>query len=565
MDLGKRILLLICLSWIFYISHSSLFAAHIRGGFITATLLENNTLSYRISLTAFVDAGSTIMFGGGSLDFGDGSEPINFEAGKPDFYKLLDEEVALNVFYADHSFPGPGTFTIGYREFNRNGGIDNMENSESTPFYVEAQILIDPYLGANSSVKILNYFPFKNKTNQPYFFPLNVIDPDGDSISIELSIPLQDKDVSVANYFVPANFDGNKILSQIQLHVPANEIIWANPLEEGEFNYAVKIREWRFNPSENTWINVGYTTLDFQMIILERTDQPPDVIGFGDTAILASVPFNSSFTIRDDNAERLRVCISENIPGADEFVTSIDQEIYYPAPVMGDISITPFDDLRRSNPYKIVIFVNPEEFNSTSTQKSSMLWISDKAGKPEAPNGLKTHFAFQNTIILGWQDLSDLEAGYTVERADSFFPEFIRIAALPENTTVFTDANVIPNRDYYYRVRAIGTEGSSYSDILEVREMDIITGISDQVAMEDFFVYPNPTDKFLIIPFNDRSHVPTYIKIIDMTGKMKSLFNPHYPLNTVNITIPIGDLLPGTYLLQLEYPDHSLGRKFIKN
>jgi hypothetical protein len=115
--------------WILYGIHEPLLATHIIGGFISATLTNNNTLTYRIALNSFFDAGSTVLFGGGLKDFGDGSNPAPFESGNPDFSKLLDEVVAMDIFEVDHSFPGPGAYTIGYREFNRIAALpeNNME------------------------------------------------------------------------------------------------------------------------------------------------------------------------------------------------------------------------------------------------------------------------------------------------------------------------------------------------------------------------------------------------------------------------------------------------------
>jgi hypothetical protein len=565
MELRKRAIVFLAVCTLANLSCPALQATHIRGGYITATLIDNNNLTYRITLSSLTDTGSTVLFGGGQMDFGDGSEPVMFEAGNPDYFELLDPQVALCVFETVHSFPGPGEYTIGYREFNRNASIANMDNSVNTSFYVETTIVIDPYMGPNSSARILNYFPFNNKLNAPYVFPVMARDPDGDSISIEPTIPLMDLDEPVRNYFVPSNFEGNRIISQMQLHVPANDIVWANPLEEDEYNFAVKILEWRFSQSVNSWINVGHTVFDFQIIIQELTDQKPVIRNFGDTAILASQPFNSSFTILDDAADTLKIIISDNLPGMHEFQTDFDQELYYATPFTGNFSINNPETLLRPDPYKIVISVNPKGYSSTALQESVFIWVSDKTGIPPAPAGLKMDLAFRDRIMISWEDQSENEAGFTVERADSFFPDFIRIAALPENATGYSDGNVIPNRDYYYRVRAIGTGGSSYSEILEVREMDIITGSDDPNMEEDFLFYPNPAKDHLEVRFNDPARLPVSLQIIDLKGKsMFSLRSHEYSRVETTITIPVMDLSSGIYFLILDYDGFRSVRKFLK-
>jgi hypothetical protein len=389
-------------------------------------------------------------------------------------------------------------------------------------------------------------------------------DPDGDSISIEATVPMQDKGVPVSNYFDPSNFEGNRIISQMQLHVPANDIVWANPLEEDEYNFAVKILEWRFSQSENSWINVGHTVFDFQIIIQERTDNTPVVRDFGDTAILASQPFQQTFTILDDASDTLKIRISENLPSMVELQTDFDQELYYATPFTGNFSINDPEPLLRQDPYKIALSVNPKEYSSTALQESAFIWVTDKTGIPPAPDGLKTDLAFRNMVIISWEDNSENEAGFVVERADSFFPDFIRIAALPENTTGYSDGNVIPNRNYYYRVKAIGTGGSSYSGILEVSEMDIITAMNEQSTGEEILLYPNPAYDHLVINFKNPLKLPSCLEVLDMTGKSKYHLNMDEAPGDLSIFLPVFNLSSGIYFLVFEYDGFRSVRKFVK-
>jgi hypothetical protein len=73
------------------------FGTHIRAGEIIATLIDCQSNTYRISLIGYTDTGSTVLFGGGIMNFGDGSEEQLFEAGNPDFFQDLGDEVALNI------------------------------------------------------------------------------------------------------------------------------------------------------------------------------------------------------------------------------------------------------------------------------------------------------------------------------------------------------------------------------------------------------------------------------------------------------------------------------------
>ena len=111
-------------------------ATHIRAGEITAELISCQNYSYKFTLTGYTDLTSDVLFGGGEMNYGDGNIDT-FEAGQPDFFQDLGDERAINIFYSQHTFPGPGIYTISYREHNRNPDIVNMDNSVNTSFYVE--------------------------------------------------------------------------------------------------------------------------------------------------------------------------------------------------------------------------------------------------------------------------------------------------------------------------------------------------------------------------------------------------------------------------------------------
>jgi subtilisin family serine protease len=82
--------------------------------------------------------------------------------------------------------------------------------------------------------------------------------------------------------------------------------------------------------------------------------------------------------------------------------------------------------------------------------------------KPIRPTGLAVALN-NNNAILTWQDNSNIETGYIVERkVDN--SNWNVIARLPANTTSYTDNN-LASMTYYYRVKAVyNTEESLYSN-----------------------------------------------------------------------------------------------------
>jgi hypothetical protein len=161
-------------------------ATHIRAGEVTATLISCQNYTYRFTITGYTDLGSDVKFGGGEINFGDGVIET-FETDKPDYEEDLGDLRAIVIFYKEHTFPGPGIYKVSFREFNRNEGIVNMDNSVQTPFYVETEIKIDPFFGCNNTPVLLNPPIDDACVGVTYLHNAGAIDVDGDSLSYEIT------------------------------------------------------------------------------------------------------------------------------------------------------------------------------------------------------------------------------------------------------------------------------------------------------------------------------------------------------------------------------------------
>ena len=134
--------------------NSTMLAHHLRAGDVTARLVSCQSNTYIITVTGYTDTRVSLEFGYEILDMGDGTF-VNLdtcEAIKKDF----GDNVTEKVIQIEHTFPGPGVYTIRYHEPNRNDGVLNMDRSGYTAFYVDAQITIDPYFYCNNTPVFLN-------------------------------------------------------------------------------------------------------------------------------------------------------------------------------------------------------------------------------------------------------------------------------------------------------------------------------------------------------------------------------------------------------------------------
>lgn len=265
------------------------YATHLRAGEITVERLSCTSLTFRITITVYTNTGSPIKFGRGVLDYGDGSQPhITPERDniiRPD----LGGGIGTVSYSINHTFPGPGRYNISYLEPNRNGGILNMFNSLETRFYLETVINIDPLLGCSNSPRLLVPPIDKGCTGAAWFHNPGAFDPDGDSLSFELTIPKKEKDLDVNGYRDPnskefydrigipfgqgnENKNGSPTFS---INPTSGTLIWDAPGAAGEYNIAFMIKEWR--KIAGTWVQLGSVTRDMQIIIEDCNNKRPEL------------------------------------------------------------------------------------------------------------------------------------------------------------------------------------------------------------------------------------------------------------------------------------------------
>jgi gliding motility-associated-like protein len=298
------------LSLLFLIGvYTNIFATHIRAGEITATLISCQNYTYRFTVTGYTDLGSDVIFGGGEINYGDGVVE-EFPTGEYDYFEDLGDLRAVNIYFKEHTFPGPGVYKISFREFNRNADIVNMDNSVNTPFYVETVIIIDPYFGCNNTPVLLNPPIDDACVGVTYLHNAGAIDADGDSLSYEFTIPKQDQDIPVTNYRFPDDHDISNYNAQNEdktgpasfvLDQETGDIIWNAPGGEGEYNWAFKIIEWR--KIDGQWFQMGYVTRDMQVNVTDCDNEPPEIEPPPDTCVVAGDFLQETITATDPDGD----------------------------------------------------------------------------------------------------------------------------------------------------------------------------------------------------------------------------------------------------------------------
>lgn len=93
----------------------------------------------------------------------------------------------------------------------------------------------------------------------------------------------------------------------------------------------------------------------------------------------------------------------------------------------------------------------------------------------DAPTGLEVTNADLSAVLLSWDDNSNDEVSFIIERSEITSNNFVELALLDANMTVYNDLTIQPLSDYYYRVKMTNSsEETGYSEIKYIKTLPAI-------------------------------------------------------------------------------------------
>ena len=271
-------------------------ATHNRAGEITYKKTGN--LSYDVTITTYTYAPSYADRCELEIQWGDGTSSIlprtNGNAGmNPNGIQcthlgvIVGTDIKKNEYKANHVYPSPGNYIIFLNDPNRNLGIVNIPNSVNTPFYIETELTINPFLGANNSPVLLNP-PIDNAcVGEPFVHNPGAYDADGDSLSYKFIKCKGENGKDIPGYTTPQT---SKTFS---INAVTGDLLWDSPVLQGEYNVAILITEWRHG------IKIGSIIRDMQIMVAACDNHPPVIKTINDTCIVAGTKLSFMVSAKD--------------------------------------------------------------------------------------------------------------------------------------------------------------------------------------------------------------------------------------------------------------------------
>lgn len=330
-------------------------ATHNRAGEITYRHVEGTT--YEVTITTYTKASVvadrpwlSLLWGDEGNTAGQDSLPrINGPvdgAGNP-IGELLDGDVRLNLYQGVHTYAGPGVYTLVVEDPNRNGGVLNIPGSVDVPFCITSQLIIDPEAGQNDSPLLLAPAIENACIAQRWEHNPAAYDPDGDSLSYDLVACAGFDCLPVEGFVQPNEVDGAG--GEFYVEPLTGTVVWDAPQQAGEYNMALRIREWRWVSGQ--WRLVGEVIRDMQINVETCPNAPPVVEVPADTCILQGETLTFSVSASDPNGDNVTVTA---IGGPFEALDPDANFAWNPAQDVGTFSWTPGCDAVGQAPYQVV-------------------------------------------------------------------------------------------------------------------------------------------------------------------------------------------------------------------
>ncbi len=288
-----------------FIGVQSLWATHNRAGEITYQQI--GLTSIRCTVTTYTKASSVpadrdsleICWGDGKCEWvrrvngslGPGGIPVG---------EFLPNDTKRNLYVSEHTYPSLGHFVISMTDPNRNGGILNVNapNSDNVPFHIQTTLTLfnQQFKGDNNS-PILQQPPIDiGCVGQPFEHNPNAFEPDGDSLSYHLVIPLQDVNTEVPNYKWPYEIEPGPD-NELTLDPVTGDLVWDAPQRAGEYNIAIRIIEYRDGIPIDTLLR------DMQILVKDCDNLPPVVQAPSEICVVAGEVIEFVVTATDPDVD----------------------------------------------------------------------------------------------------------------------------------------------------------------------------------------------------------------------------------------------------------------------
>ena len=429
-------------------------ATHQRAAEITYTWLGGNAYEFTLTCYTYTPSPAGMQRDSLPIRWGDGMEEYIPRV----VLQNLGDNYTLNVYKAVHNYSSSGTYIISMEDANRNYGVVNVPNSVNVPMYIETELVINPFLGNNNSVQLLNAPVDKGCVGKLYLHNPSAYDPDGDSLSYKLVKCKGMDGMEIPGYNFP------QASQSFEIDPVSGDLRWENPLLQGEYNVAFMVEEWRHG------VKIGSIVRDMQILVAACNNDMPQIHCDDEFCIVAGEQLTFSISASDPNPYNNVTLTASGAPLELAVSPAIlnPETSTAPNPALEFIWNTTYSHIRNS-PYQVVIHAKDDD---TPVNLTNVKTISIKVMAPKVQN--LSASVVGHDVALSWSAYPCSNASallvYRKAGCNAYEPDacetgirdgYQLVASLNDvSSTVFTDLNLSQGIDYEYRVVAQFPDGA---------------------------------------------------------------------------------------------------------
>ncbi|MBP7102793.1 MAG: gliding motility-associated C-terminal domain-containing protein [Bacteroidales bacterium] len=389
-----------------------MYATHERAGEILYKHISG--LTYQITLITYTYTPSPADRNELEVFWGDGTSEIIQRSSKTN----LGSDVQQNVYIGTHTYPAMGSYIISMEDPNRNQGIINVPYSVDIPFYIESELIINPFLTFNNSPILENPPIDIGCVSKPFYHNPGAVDLDGDSLAYSLVKCKGYGGQDIPGYTIPLTSNS------IGIDAVTGDFYWDSPVLQGEYNIAILIEEYRHG------VKVGSVIRDMQIIIMACDNNPPEIVTIDDTCVNAGDTLIFKVLAKDKDYKQV-----VTMTAASAIFHLPDSLAYFDQPIAGRDSVFTYFSWP-TNCYHVqkqaysIVFKAKDNGAPVSLASMKTSWVTVVA---PAPQNLQA-FPFERTILLSWDSACSNAAGYRIYRREGksgFIPQHCETGVPP--------------------------------------------------------------------------------------------------------------------------------------
>ncbi len=427
-------------------------ATHQRAAEITYTWLGGN--AYEFTLTTYnVPNAAWEQRDSLFMRWGDGGEEYIPRI----HYESIGTDFVLNIYKAVHNYASSGTYTISMEDANRNFGVVNVPNSVMVPMHIETELVINPFLGYNNSVQLLNPPVDKGCVGKLYLHNPSAYDPDGDSLSYRLVHCKGTDGMEIPGYTYPQashSFDIDPVTGDLR---------WDAPVVQGEYNVAFMVEEWRHG------VKIGSVVRDMQILISHCDNELPEILCDEQYCLVAGEQLGFLISASDPDGDNVTLTAS----GA-PFEVAVSPAILNPEsafglqPQMEFLWNTQYAHIRNT-PYQVVIHAkddaSPVSLTNLKTVTINVMGpkVQNLSAEMHGHDAMLSWSAYpcSNAVALLVYRKAGCD-GYEPDACETGIREGYQLIATLNGSaaTTYTDLDLPPGMSYEYRVVAQFPDGA---------------------------------------------------------------------------------------------------------